>query len=188
VITPLARRGFLGADMDTIRHALLAQPWVAAVAVRRVWPDLLDVSITEQQALAHWGTRALLNPRGEIFLPRQVAAVAPDLAWLDGPPGSEQQVLMQFYQINNSLAPLALHVRRLQLDVRRSWGVTLNNGVRLALGKEQTQQRVQRFVRFYHKLMSTRQQEIDEIDMRYAHGFAVRWEKTGKERPDGGLS
>jgi len=188
LITPLVRRGFLGADMDTIRQALLAQPWVAAVAVRRVWPDLLDVSITEQQALAHWGARALLNARGERFRPQQVTVVASDLPWLNGPPGSERQVLMQFYQINNSLAPLVLHVRHLRLDARRSWGLTLDNGLRLALGKEQIQQRMQRFVRFYHKLMTTRQQDIEEIDMRYAHGFAVRWHTAGKGRSDGALS
>jgi len=188
MIAPLARRGFLGADMDAIRRALLAQPWVAAVAVRRVWPDRLDVSITEQQALAHWGARALLNTHGEIFRPRRVTAVVPDLPWLNGPLGSEHKVLMQFYEINNSLGPLALYVRRLRLDARRSWGLTLDNGLSLALGKEQMQQRVQRFVRFYHKLMTTRQQEIEEIDMRYAHGFAVRWHATGKGRADGALS
>src|SRR5678816_2292351 len=53
--------------IDELRAALEQVPWVRRAAVRRVWPDRLEVSLEEQVPLARWGAEALVNTYGERF-------------------------------------------------------------------------------------------------------------------------
>ena len=40
--------GFFTCRMDRLRAAVLAMPWVEDVSIRRVWPDRLSMTVTEQ--------------------------------------------------------------------------------------------------------------------------------------------
>ena len=44
--------GFFSCDMNKLRKAVLAMPWVDDVSVRRSWPDRLSMVVTEQVPLA----------------------------------------------------------------------------------------------------------------------------------------
>ncbi len=184
IVAPYAARGFFATDVAAIRGALRALPWVAQAAVRRVWPDRLQITITEQVAVARWGGKGLLNERGEVFTP--LAGALPEgLPLLQGPEGSAPQMLAHCRAMEDSLAPLGLKVARLSLDRRRSWRALLGNGVRLALGKEQPLQRVARFARYYRSVAAGREQDAKVFDLRYANGFVVRWRTDGAPLPGG---
>ena len=176
IVAPLAAKGFFATDVGAIHDALQALPWVERAAVRRVWPDQLQVTLTEQVAVARWGERDLLNPRGELFRP------APDtlpvgLPRLQGPGGSAPQVLARWRVMEAYFAPLGRKVAVLTLDRRRSWQARLDNGIRLALGKDRPVQRLSRFLRYYPRLAAGREADIEAVDLRYANGFAMRWRK-----------
>ena len=47
--------GFFSCDMQKLRQAVVAMPWVADVSIRRVWPDKLNMVVTEQVPMARWG-------------------------------------------------------------------------------------------------------------------------------------
>ncbi len=183
IVAPYAARGFFATDVAAIRGALRALPWVEQATVRRVWPDRLQITITEQVAVARWGRDGLLNGRGEVFTPL-AGALPGDLPQLQGPAGSAPQMLARCRAMADSLAPLGLKVARLSLDRRRSWHAVLDNGIQLALGKEHPLQRVARFARYYPSVAAGREQDAEVFDLRYANGFVVRW-RNGAPRPGG---
>jgi len=80
------------------------------------------------------------------------------------------------------LAVHDLSITRLEQDERRAWVVTLNSGVKLLLGRKESEKRLTRFIDIYPRVLKAWEQRIDEVDLRYPNGFAVRWNAvTGNE-------
>ena len=183
---PYTRQGFFGVDVIAARRQLLELPWVATAEVRRQWPDRLLVTVYEQRPLARWGANAVVNDDGKMFAPL-VATIPGDLPLLDGPPHSEGEVAATYRQMMHVLRPLDLHVRQLQLDERRSWRVTLDNGIEVVLGRQDADQRMVRFIEFYKGLRAAHEAaaEIDRVDLRYGNGFAVQWATTANKSDKG---
>jgi cell division protein FtsQ len=174
VIEVHAQSGFLGLDVDTVRHELESMPWVYRATVRRGWPDVLVVRVEEEQAVARWGNSGLLNRRGELFEPDDSDAWS-QLPLLRGPVGMEKVVAEKYRQMIDMLIPLGLKVSHLTVDERRAWNLQLSNGLQMVLGRDDTHLRLLRFVRVYTGVLKPRLKAIDGVDLRYTNGFAVRW-------------
>jgi len=179
-VAPLAERGFFAAEVGAIQERLQQLAWVDQVWVRRVWPDRLDVQVLEQQAIAHWGERGLLNPRAQVFEPEQVAEL-PGLPHFQGPDGHEKRVLEMYQEMLQILQPLKLGIDSLQLDARRTWRVQLSNGLAVEVGRNDPVQRVARFVRVYPAILAAANGKLVSVDLRYSNGFAVRWQPMNDE-------
>lgn len=173
-IAQAAQGGLLSVDVGAIRRAAQTLPWVHHVTVRRVWPDGLRVSVTEQRAAAIWNTHGLLNEDGVAFYPKQ--ANRPALAQLNGPDGSERLLLGHLRAVQKMLHPLKLDVTRLTMDERRALNATLSSGTELILGRDEIYARVTRFTRMYPLL--ARRGAMRHADLRYSNGLAVRWADT----------
>jgi len=166
--------GFFTVDMAEIREAVIGMPWVGEVSVRRVWPDTLRMQVTEQQALAYWGKGALLNLRGEIFRPEKL----PNFTQLPRLRGDDRFApeMVEFYlRLYSRLAGAGLQLEDLQLNARKEWQLHFSNDLRLLLGRESVEQRLQDFFHVYPQLRAQLQRKPQRIDMRYEHGFAVQW-------------
>jgi cell division protein FtsQ len=178
-VAPFARAGLLRVDIDEVRIALEALPWVERAAVRRAWPDALEISIREQQPVAMWGRKALVNERGELFYPPadEWPRGLPELA---GPDRNAAAIASRFSELRNLLAPLGIELAALIQDERRSWRLRLRNGMDIRLGRKQTAERLLRFMRLYPRVLAGRAAEIKRVDLRYTNGFAVAWRKRAE--------
>lgn len=175
-VGPHATGGFFTVDVDSVRTAAEALPWVHSAKVRRIWPATLRVQITEQQPVAGWNETGYLNAAGEAFFP-QSGGTPPGLPQLAGPEGQSHRVLQQYRQVSRTLQPLELRPARLTMDGRRAWSLQLDNGVLLHLGRARPWQRLQRFVRAWPDVFAGRMAELKSVDMRYSNGFSVFWNK-----------
>ena len=171
---PLVNRGFFSVDVEAIKEKLAQIPWVANVAVRRIWPDQVLVTIVEKNPIAHWNQTSLLSSTGDLFNPES-GAVPSDLPQFIGPEGKQIYIMQYYNKINSLLMPLHFKVARLELTVGHLWGVTLNNGMKLTVNNKDFLTRFSHFVKVYPKLIGDRASDIDYVDLRYANGFAVRW-------------
>src|SRR3989442_9208676 len=147
VLARYAAGNFFAVPIDELRVALERLPWVRAAAVRRVWPDRLEITIEEHVALARWGADALVNTHGERF-----AAISDEpLPMFIGPPGSEAEVTRRYARFTTALAPLGSPLERVALSPRHAWQLKLASGVQLTLGRDAdlAEQRLARFVEAY---------------------------------------
>ncbi|HHM05388.1 MAG TPA: cell division protein FtsQ/DivIB, partial [Gammaproteobacteria bacterium] len=182
VVRAGARGNFFTVDLDRVRVAVEALPWVKTAVVQRLWPDTLRVRVVEQTAVARWGGRALLNEDGVPFVPE--GPLPAGLPRLNGPPGTAVQLVQAWRQMNSITAPLGLTLAELELDQRRAWRAVLSNGMVLILGRGEVYPRLLRFVRFYHRAFGGEAGRVARVDLRYSNGFAVRW-KAGEGGRDG---
>jgi cell division protein FtsQ len=169
---------FFTTNLDAVRQAFESVPWVRRATVRREWPDQLIVALEEHEALGTWGGDGrLLSTKGDVFTANLAEAEEDHtLPEFDGPDGSEKEVLSRYDELRTWFAPLKLVPESLSLSGRYAWTVKLNNGMSVALGREQTsttlKERVDRLTGIYPQLVE-HLQNIDTIDMRYQNGLAL---------------
>ena len=170
---------FFTANLEDVRALFEAVPWVRRATVRREWPNQLIVEVEEHQALGTWGDEGrLLSIKGDIFTANLAEADEDQaLPELSGPDGSEKEVMARFSDLRAWFSPLKLTPQRVDLSARYAWTVKLDNGMSVALGREQDSQtlgrRVQRLVSIYPQLLARLPEGIERIDMRYPNGLAL---------------
>lgn len=176
LIEPQIAEGFFHIDVDGLSRSLEALAWIQRASVRRIWPDLLVVTLSEQQPIARWNGTALLNQFGETFAPLQLdlpALLA--LPELSGPAGTEMVMVQHYRDYMRLVEPYQLRPSRLALNERRAWELGFENGMQLQLGRENMQQRLQRFMQIYARVVEPHLPEIESLDLRYTNGFALKW-------------
>jgi len=179
--------GLVSVDLDAVRAALAALPWVDTASVQRAWPRGLSVTVVEQIAAARWGENGLLNTRGELFA-STATHIPPELARLSGPPGTQALVAARYLAAQGRLVEAGMHLTALRLDERGAWEFDLADGITVRLGSRQVDERFERFMATAIKLIAQRANDIAYVDMRYSNGFAIGWRGGGAQRAgdDGG--
>jgi cell division protein FtsQ len=177
---------YFTADIEAIRNALLLLPWVQDASIRRQWPSTLQIRITEKQAVAYWSDDSLLSDRGDLFKPEQVERDM-QIPHIKGPEGLHHKVWAFLVRLHAELSGLGLDVDRLVLDERRSWSMLLSNGVELQLGRNDTETRIQRFIRVFSMQNAPNIDDVEYIDLRYPNGFALKNKASQSEKNNAGL-
>jgi cell division protein FtsQ len=176
LVTDKVRGGFFNLDVDAVRLALLNEPWVSEVTVKRVWPDALRVIVIEQVPVVRWKESGLLNAAGEYFAP-DPATIPAELPLLSGPIGSEVVILNQFNAMQEQFKLIGFKVASMALNERRAWSFQLENGIKVILGRRDFEERLNRFLTLIPTTISGRIEQTESVDMRYTNGFSIRWKK-----------
>lgn len=168
----LASGNFFAVELEGVRAALERLPWVRRAAVRRIWPDRLEVTLEEHVAIARWADEALINSYGERFAARTQAR----LPVFIGPAGSEREVAARYERFAELLAPLGSTPDRVVLSARLAWQLRLENGLHLMLGRdaELAEERLARFVAAYAATLGRIARTHEYVDLRYPNGFSLR--------------
>ncbi len=161
---------FFTVNLVKTREAFQKLPWARNVSVRRRWPNRLEVVIEEHEELARWGNIALVNTHGELFH----AASDADLPVFYGPGDGVKEIAEHYGSFNELIKPMTLKVKEMTLTPRRSWQLTTNTGLVIALGREDMEMRLNRFVGVYAKTLASAKGSLTYVDLRYPNGFAVR--------------
>jgi cell division protein FtsQ len=156
-------------SLSAVRDSARRIPWVRDAAVRRRFPDGLEVTLEAHDVLARWNGAALVSTRGDVF----TAPYTGTLPRFVGPDGAADLMAHQYLPIARALAPLASPVAELRLSARGAWQVALASGLVLELGRTDMQPRIERFVAAWPGL-AARGADTRHADLRYANGFALR--------------
>lgn len=179
VMVPLVKQGFFAVNVEYIRDRLIQMPWIANLNVRRVWPDQVEITVVEKNAIARWNQESLLSDSGELFSP-SLTTYPTNLPSLAGPSGKQVIMLQYFNEINRVLSPLHAKISYLELTPYFTWKLTLDNGIMLQIGHKDVLTRLTHFVKVYPKIVGEHAADVDYVDLRYPNGMAVRWKTAIK--------
>jgi cell division protein FtsQ len=167
---------FFTMDLARARAVLEGVPWIRSVALRRQWPNRLEVSVAEHEPLARWNDAELVNTQGEVF-----AAEASDtLPQFQGPAGRAAEVASRYAAWSEMLRPLAYRVMQVHLSPRGGWQVKAAGSagsLTLELGRDDPDARLARFAAAYGRTLGALARagtNVEFIDLRYRNGFAAR--------------
>ena len=181
----LARPGFNGAS-DVV-DAVEDLDWVRDVQVRRLWPDVLHVTVSRQTLAARWGDD------GELYLTTggNVVALPPE----DRDPLLRQLPVLkashansaEAMRLNTLLDEIAstgnLTLDRLEQDATGNWVATVDGGVEVVLGNSSLGERFRRFLVVHQRALRSEIARVARVDARYETGVAVRWLSAGSDSP-----
>lgn len=160
-------------DADAARARLLANPWIADAAVLKLYPDRLQVTVTERQAFALWqkdGHVSVIADDGTVLesavTPRYVA-----LPLVVGR-GAERQG-KELLGVLDRYPDIRARLRASILVANRRWNLRLANGVDVRLPETGIEQALDRLVALDRdkKLLS---RDIVVVDLRLSDRVTVR--------------
>jgi cell division protein FtsQ len=167
---------FFTMNLDKARVSLKRVPWVRSVALRRQWPQRLEVTVEEHAPLARWNDAALVNQQGEVF----AASYNGELPAFAGPDGRSADVAARYREWSELLGPVALSIQRIALSPRGGWQLATrgNEGpLQIELGRDEPAARLQRFIAVHGRTLGALERagtRIEHVDLRYRSGFAAR--------------
>lgn len=181
-VMPRLNGNFFSVDVERVRSAFEAVPWVRQAGVRRVWPDRLVVHIEEHQPVALWRGRAddgdrLVNSFGEVFEANLGDVEDVLLPVLEGPADGAQRMLAMLRRLQPLLAWQDHRIERLHLSARGAWRVTLDGEVVIELGRgseDEVVARVDRFARTVAQVTAHFRAPLLSADLRHTDSYAVR--------------
>jgi cell division protein FtsQ len=173
--------GFLGTDLSRMQALIQGLPWIDQASVARRWPNRIAVTVSEQAPAAVWGERGLLNVRGELFV-KSAHHVPAELPRLSGPESRSADVAKRYLDVREKLIPIGLDLRRVHLDARGAWKMTLQNGLEVRFGRRVIDERIGLFVDVVASIITGHAADIEYVDMRYSNGFTIGW-KNGSSSP-----
>ena len=177
---PKIRGNFFTANLDAVRGAFESVPWVRSASVQREWPNRLTVTLDEHTVLGTWGDDGrLISDRGDVFTANMAEAEEDaDLIAFSGPEGSEKEVLAQYTDFKKWFGKMNLQPEAVTYSNRYAWSLKLNNGMQVQLGRVQDagtlRNRVDKLLAVYPQLISSLQDSIESVDMRYPNGLALK--------------
>src|SRR5580693_10206261 len=127
------RASLLFLDADAARSRLMANPWIGDAAVLKLYPDRLQITITERQAFALWqkdGRISVVASDGTVlepFVERRYVALP--LVVGDG----AQKQAKDFLAVLDRYPDIKSQVRASILVADRRWNLLLSNGIGIKL-------------------------------------------------------
>lgn len=173
-VEPQLGQGFARLDLDAVRAAVEALPWVERARVERIWPGDVRVRVWEREPFARWGVTGLLSTGAVPFTPLS-SEMPKDLPLLSGPPGHEREVMEAFQRLGTSLAGTPFALASLALDARGEWIAQTRGGIELRLGRDAPDAKLDMITGPLTRALAQRLQEVKYVDLRYTNGFAVAW-------------
>ncbi len=188
IIDGLRGSSILTADLPGYRRQLLASPWVADVALRRVLPSTVEVFVSERRPIGLCRLRNelyLIDAQGTLIAQYGPQYAEFDLPIIDGllrPPSSGQPTIDEDRAQLAARAIDAIAVRHdlaqriSQIDVHDAHDVLVlmqKDPALLHLGEERFLERLQAYVDLAPALRD-RVPEIDYVDMRFEERVYVR--------------
>ena len=182
-VAPRLSGTFLTLDLATARRAFEAVPWVRSALVRREFPNRLQVTLQEHQAVAYWGAEGdstLVNSFGEVFEANTGEVEQDSLPRLSGSPEQAAQVLAMYRTVQPLFERLDLNVDQLELTGRGSWRAELDSGAVVELGRgseDEVVARVQPFLNTLTQVTSRYSRTaaaLQSADLRHEQGYAIR--------------
>ncbi|NHB88587.1 cell division protein FtsQ [Photorhabdus tasmaniensis] len=175
---------FMTQDVNIIQQRIERMPWIRQVTVRKQWPDELRIHLVEYVPYARWNDSQMLDAEGLVFsIPAEWEAKS-NFPMLYGPQGSEKEVLDGYRAMAKLLAANKLKLKVAAMTARRSWQLTLDNDIRLKLGRMDTTGRIKRFIELYPLLQQNTKKRVDYVDLRYDSGAAVGWAPLPIDAPN----
>ncbi|MEZ5558805.1 MAG: cell division protein FtsQ/DivIB [Pseudomonadales bacterium] len=159
-------------DLEALRQAVAELSWPRAVMLRRVWPDSLVVRVEKESVVARWGAGGYLTSDGKVV---QVPDPVADMPLLAGTLATPREAMETYQLLQAQVRPLDLRIDALTQNALGEWQMTLENGVSVALGRDELNPRVQRFLLAYRRLLVRDPDRVAHVDARYDNGVAVSW-------------
>jgi len=169
LIKPLLKNKYL-LNLNQIKSKVSENPWVLNVETQRIFWNRIKVSIKKHDIAMRWGSQGYISSQGILFKPNLTINSNAPIGLV-----AEARVKNFYYdftQYQSILDPIKISTfERNSIDE-----LTLDNNIKVILGHQKQNERLEIFVRSFEKLKIYKKIRTRGIfDMRYPNGFALSY-------------
>jgi cell division protein FtsQ len=179
ILTKYLDASFFSLPVNRLQNELNDINWIDTAYVERVWPDTLKIKLVEKKPVAIWQDY-LMTELGHLF---NQGSIPVDLhvPKLKGPTDQQLEVLQVYKKLSKILSLYGLNASGLQLRANQAWVLILDGDVKIFLGKNELETRLERFCKVYPAVFAQKADQLASVDLRYPRGMAVQWkQQTGR--------
>ena len=173
---------FFSLDIHTLQQKLGEKSWAESVSIRRVWPDMLDITIIERKPMARWDDKHLVSDQAIVFAAK--TENFRQLPLIHARSEKLSQLLSRYYTLSRRFEGLGETLISLREDSRGALDIELSDGLLIKVGRAQLEHKIARLMTIYEQQIKPRRAEIRQLDLRYSNGFAVAWKKEQRQATD----
>lgn len=167
------RSSLLFLDVKAARARLLAIPWIAEATVRKLYPDRLQIAVTEREPFALWqfgGNVSVISDDGTVITPFRDSAFAGLPLVVGQGAGLKAR---EFLALLDHHSAIREAVSAAILVAERRWNLRLKSGLDVKLPEADVEQALDRLDRLdrERQLLS---RDITVVDLRLADRVTVR--------------
>jgi cell division protein FtsQ len=177
------RGNFYNIDLLKTKQVFESITWVNQAVVKRIYPNHIEVKLSEFKPKAIWGTREdlkLVDDLGTIFEASVDGDEYDQMPQFIGSEGQSKVMFDMYQNLTMSFAPLQYKLKVLELNARGSWIATLESGAQIELGRGNPAdviERVRKFAQGADQLLTKlnkKTNDIEYVDLRHTDGYAMR--------------
>lgn len=187
VLSSIGQVQFFSADLGQIHDEVAKLSWVESVNVSRDWYRGVMVSVVPRKAVANFGSKQMMDANGVVFAPVDKSQLMnAHLVTLYGNQDNAADIMIQMSRINQWFMPLGIWVKELSLTPRQTWIIRFNNGFRVIVDSQNTEQKLYELPKtlFWH--YKDKLNQMQSVDLRYKNGFVIAWKSQASDGADGG--
>lgn len=174
IVTKFYTQGFFTIKLNDFEEELENIEWVYQAKIKRKWPNTLVINMLEQEPAFRWAEQSLLNKNFETFFVEENSNFA-HLPKLKGSIGRQHYLSSLYNKYNKYFERHGLSISSIEEDARYDKLIRLDNGIRINIGKEQVERKIERCLLSFEEFSIDEIAAIASIDLRHSNGFAVRW-------------
>lgn len=174
---------FYNIDLLKMQEAFESIAWVNQAVIKRVYPNHIEVKLSEFKPKAIWGIREdlkLVDDQGIIFEASADDEEYEQMPQFIGSEGQSKVMLDMYKNLVIAFAPMQYKLKVLELNARGSWIAILESGAHIELGRGNVADvigRAQKFAIGADQLLAKlnkKTNDIEYIDLRHTDGYAMR--------------
>lgn len=170
----------LGFEVENLQKKLINLPWVKSATVKRNWPNLVEIRISERYPIALWQRNKyqyLIDTGGKIITPNLPNGF-PNLLIVAGK--GAPKAAPKLIGMIKSEPPLAAKVSIANLIGQRRWNLKLKTGIEIRLPAKNPLKAWKRlsYLNSKHKVLT---RDIQIIDMRLPSRLIIRPGVLGRQ-------
>lgn len=174
-------------DVDAARAAIMTLPWVANAQVRKIYPDVVDVKLTERRAFAIWQhgqELSLIERNGNVIAPfaNDGYMRLPLFVGL----GADRHA-RDFDRLLETWPALKERVKASIRVANRRWDIRLDNGVTVRLPESGAARALDKLRRFDAE-QGLLERDIETVDLRLDDRITVGLTEGATERRNTAVS
>jgi len=170
----------IGFEVEGARERVASLPWVEVASVRKVYPETLEIRITEREPFAIWqqdGQLSIIGRKGNVIVPFTGGRHA-DLPLVVGPNAGERAA--GFIDEMAKFPDLVPHVKGYVLVGGRRWDLRLDNGMTVKLPETNVDAAVAELLRMDSE-SGLLGRQLAAIDLRFADRVVLQLKPEAAE-------
>jgi cell division protein FtsQ len=177
----------IGFEVDGARERVASLPWVEVASVRKVYPETLEIRITEREPFAIWqhdGQLSIIGRKGNVIVPYAGGRHA-SLPLVVGSGAGERAA--GFIDEMAKFPDLASRVKGYVLVGERRWDLRLDNGMTIKLPEANVEGAVAELIRLDRE-SGLFNRQVSSVDLRFADRVVLRLTPEAAEAREAALS